>query len=77
MTINKGNQMNLIMDILQWTVVAVLIPVFIWVLIQVTKVALQLSLILIKILMELTIEVIKLAFSILINLLSSGIRKLA
>lgn len=69
--------MNLIMDILQWTVVAVLIPVFIWVLIQVTKVALQLSLILIKILMELTIEVIKLAFSILINLLSSGIRKLA
>ena len=69
--------MNLLIEILQWTVVAVLLPIFVWVAIQITKVMLKLTLIAVKAIMNISIEVIKLAFAIIIDMLSSGIKALA
>ncbi len=69
--------MNILLEVLQWTIAAILIPIAVWILLQVTKLLLQVTIMVLKALMTLSIEITKLAFSIIIDLLRLGVKSLA
>ncbi len=69
--------MTILLEVLQWTIAAILIPIAVWILLQVTKLLLQVTIIVLKALMTLSIEITKLAFSIIIDLLRLGVKSLA